>query len=104
DNPDEAIAELGGERDIRIEVEAPATAEPRRFEGGTLELPHYERGGDSVATRKAYGDALLALGRGRPDVVALDGEVSDSTFADEFAKELPERFFAFVLADQTLVS
>jgi transketolase len=57
-----------------------------------------------VATRKAYGDALLAVGRARGDVVALDGEVSNSTHADEFAKALPERYFEMFIAEQQLVA
>jgi transketolase len=56
-----------------------------------------------VATRKAYGDALAALGA-RRDVVALDGEVSNSTFADEFAKAYPERYFEMFIAEQQLVA
>jgi transketolase len=47
---------------------------------------------------------LLALGKGRGDVVALDGEVSNSTHADEFAKELPERYFEMYIAEQQLVA
>src|SRR5205085_948398 len=58
----------------------------------------------SVATRKAYGDALKALGAARPDVVALDGEVSNSTHADEFAHAYPDRFFEMYIAEQQLVA
>src|SRR5262249_61280808 len=47
----------------------------------TYEPPQYEVGA-KVATREAYGDALKALGLSRSNVVALDGEVSNSTFAD----------------------
>jgi transketolase len=104
DHPEEAIAELGGERNIRVDVHEPERAEPRRFDGGPLELPVYAKGGDDVSTRKAYGDALLALGRARGDVVALDGEVSNSTFSEEFAKEIPERFFEMYIAEQQLIS
>ena len=56
-----------------------------------------------MATRKAYGDALAALGV-RPDVVAMDGEVSNSTFADEFAKAYPERYFEMFIAEQQLIA
>ena len=56
-----------------------------------------------MATRKAYGDTLAALGA-RPDVVAMDGEVSNSTFADEFAKAHPERYFEMYIAEQQLVA
>jgi transketolase len=104
DNADEAIRELGGERNIVVDVQKPASAEPRRFEDGPLQLPTYARGGDPVATRKAYGDALVALGRARGDVVALDGEVSNSTYAEEFAEAFPERFFEMYIAEQQLVA
>ena len=68
-----------------------------------IELPRYDVGTE-VATRKAYGDALVALGRGCGNVVALDGEVSNSTYADEFAKEIPERYFEMYVAEQQLLA
>jgi transketolase len=60
--------------------------------------------GSKVATREAFGDALRALGDERGDVVALDGEVANSTFAERFAKAHPERFFEIYIAEQQLVS
>jgi transketolase len=103
EDPAGAIAELGGERNIVVNVSRPVPFARRRFEPGTLELPPYALG-DEVATRKAYGDALVALGKARGDVVALDGEVSNSTYADEFAKEFPERYFEMYIAEQQLVA
>jgi transketolase len=103
DDPDAAIAELGGERDVRIAVRKPDAAQPHRFPTQALELPRYELGSE-VATRKAYGDALSALGSARGDVVALDGEVSNSTFAEIFAKAHPERYFEMYIAEQQLVA
>jgi transketolase len=103
DDPQEAIEELGGLRELRIDVAKPAPHEPHRFETGALELPRYEVGSE-VATRKAYGDALTALGVARGDVVVLDGEVSNSTFADIFAKAYPERFFEMYIAEQQMVA
>jgi transketolase len=101
----QAIAELGGERHIVVAVHKPeggaAPAAPAA--AGKLELPTYQKG-DSVATRKAYGDALKALGGARGDVVALDGEVSNSTFAEEFAKAYPDRYFEMYIAEQQLVA
>ena len=99
-----AIAELGGERSIVVQVHKPADpgAAPSR-EHRPVSLPPYKQG-DSVATRKAYGDTLQALGAARPDVVGLDGEVSNSTHADEFAKAYPERFFEMYIAEQQLVA
>src|SRR5947207_10668331 len=68
-----------------------------------IELPRYD-GKEPVATRKAYGDALQALGAANPDVVGLDGEVSNSTYAEEFAKAYPERYFEQYIAEQQLVA
>jgi transketolase len=60
--------------------------------------------GDRVATRRAYGDALAALGDHYPKLVALDGEVSNSTHADQFAKAYPDRYFEMFIAEQQLVA
>jgi transketolase len=103
DDADEAIEELGGVRNIHVDVAEPEDAEPHRFPDGELELPRYELG-DEVATRKAYGEALAALGTARGDVVALDGEVSNSTFAEIFAKAHPERYFEMYIAEQQMVA
>jgi transketolase len=103
ENPEAAIEELGGERDLRVDVRKPDAVEPRRFETQPLELPRYELGSE-VATRKAYGEALAALGAARGDVVALDGEVSNSTFAELFAKAHPERYFEMYIAEQQMVA
>jgi transketolase len=104
DNPDEAIAELGGVRNLRVQVAKPDTTQPRHeFAKGELELPRYELGAE-VATRKAYGEALAALGKARGDVVALDGEVSNSTFAEIFRDAVPERFFEMYIAEQQMVA
>jgi transketolase len=103
DDPDAAIEELGGIRNIVVDVAAPPDGEPHRFEGGELELPRYDLG-DEVATRKAYGEALAALGSARGDVVALDGEVSNSTFAEIFKKAHPDRYFEMYIAEQQLLA
>jgi transketolase len=104
DHSDEVIATLGGVRNLKVEVAKPDTGGARHeFPGGTLELPRYELGAE-VATRKAYGDALAALGKARGDVVALDGEVSNSTFAEEFRDEIPERYFEMYIAEQQMVA
>lgn len=73
---EEAVAELGGPRDIRVRVHAPEDARSLRSTGtGQTELPRYGLG-DEVATRNAFGEALAAVGTARGDVVALDGEVA----------------------------
>src|SRR5262249_832433 len=59
--------------------------------------------GKAMATRKAYGEALAALGA-REDVVVLDGEVSNSTHAEDFKKVHPDRFFEMFIAEQQMVA
>ena len=100
---EEDIKALGGERNLVIQVhkpepatqQAPSTAE-------AYQAPAYKEG-DSVATRKAFGDALTALGA-RPDVVALDAEVGNSTYTEEFAEKYPDRFFQIWIAEQQLIA
>jgi transketolase len=103
DDPEEAIEELGGLRDLEVEVAKPERGEPHVFPTGELELPRYEVGAE-VATRKAYGEALTALGAADGRVVALDGEVSNSTYSEIFAAAHPERFFEMYIAEQQLVA
>ena len=112
EDADEAIAELGGERDLAVEISKPPTLEgsvpsppgegsdpsPR---GDTF--PRYEVG-DEVATRKAYGEALKALGDARGDVVALDGEVSNSTYSEIFRDAHPDRYVELYIAEQQLIA
>ncbi|MFE2591229.1 transketolase [Streptomyces anthocyanicus] len=101
---EEAVAELGGPRDIRVRVHAPEDARSLRSTGtGQTELPRYGLG-DEVATRNAFGETLAAVGTARGDVVALDGEVGDSTRAEFFAKEHPERYFECYIAEQQMVA
>jgi transketolase len=104
DNPEQAIEELGGERNIVVELAKPDyEGEPHVFESGPFELPTWELG-EEVATRMAYGEALVALGGTNGKVVALDGEVSNSTHAELFAKAYPERYFEMFIAEQQLVA
>jgi len=99
-----AVIELGGERNLLVRGPVPDQAAPARDRGSSdqVKLPTYQLG-QKLATRKAYGDALAALGV-RRDVVAMDGEVSNSTFADEFASAYPERYFEMYIAEQQLVA
>ncbi|MFF0027006.1 transketolase [Streptomyces avermitilis] len=102
---EEAIAELGGIRELRVEVQEPPAARALHAVGasGQAELPRYDKG-DEVATRDAYGQALTALGSARQDVVAIDGEVGDSTRSEYFAKEHPDRYFECYIAEQQMVA
>jgi transketolase len=100
---EEAIEELGGVRNITVDVPKPERREPHRFEPEPHEWPSYEVG-STVATRKAYGEALAALGGERGDVVALDGEVSNSTFSEIFRDAHPDRFFEMFIAEQQMIA
>jgi len=103
-DPAAAIAELGGERDLRVDVAKPeGDATPYTFEVPGGEMPTWEKG-EKVATRKAYGEALAALGNRRGDIVALDGEVSNSTHAEDFKNAHPDRFVEMYIAEQQMVA
>ncbi len=101
---EQAIKELNPVRSMTFPVQKPAAAQPAQEpEKKVVDLPRYD-GKDPVATRKAYGDALKALGAANPDVVGLDGEVSNSTYAEEFAKAYPDRYFEMYIAEQQMVA
>jgi transketolase len=91
-------------RDLQVTPAKPSSMDqPHRFEVDGAELPGWEPG-EEVATRKAYGEALTALGHRRGDVVALDGEVNNSTHAGMFAKALPDRYFEMYIAEQQMLA
>jgi transketolase len=75
---------------------APTRSPARRPEWKTYREP--------VATRKAYGEALAALGAARADVVVLDAEVSNSTHAEDFRQSAADRFFEMYIAEQQMVA
>ena len=59
--------------------------------------------GEMVATRKAYGNALVRIYPKFPEMVVMDGETSNSTYSEIFAKEYPERYFEMFIAEQNMV-
>ncbi len=59
--------------------------------------------GEKVATRDAYGKALVELGRQNPNVVVLDADLAKSTRTEWFAKEFPDRFFDMGIAEQNMI-
>jgi transketolase len=109
DMAERAVAELGGERNLTVhgpQPDPPPDTQPGPDPAapeGEVPSARYSLG-DKVATRKAYGDALAALGADHPRVVALDGEVSNSTYANEFAHLFPERYFEMYIAEQQMVA
>jgi transketolase len=106
DEVQKALDELGDVDDLLVDVRKPDPGQGENFTPGLtgeLDLPTWEVG-DEEATRGAYGAALKALGGAREDVVALDGEVSNSTKSEEFAQEYPDRYFEMFIAEQQMVS
>ena len=70
---------------------------------GNLEIAVTRKPTDSVATREAYGDALVKIAAQDPRIVALDGDTKNSTFSEKLLKAHPERFFEMFIAEQNMV-
>jgi transketolase len=101
DQAKQAIEELGGESNIVIEVQKPKEGKTIVNQiNGQFECPKYD---NAAATREAYGDALKVLGSMRSDVVVLDAEVSNSTFAEKFKFAHPDHFFEMYIAEQQMI-
>jgi transketolase len=99
---EEAIKELGGNLGTTVKVEKRPVAAAAKVAdaSGKFVPPNYS---SDYSTREAYGDALKALGDAFADVVAVDAEVSNSTFADKFKNAHHERFFEMFIAEQCMV-
>lgn len=103
-DPQEAIEELGGVRDLRVSPATPSGDDaPHVFRTDGGGPPTFDVGGE-LATRKAYGQALEALGSRHGDVVALDGEVSNSTFSELFRDAHPDRYFEMFISEQQMLA
>jgi transketolase len=102
-DPEAAVEELGGIRSLSVAVSSPPEPNPFEIAKAAVERPSYEVG-EKVATRAAYGDALAWLGSVDEKVVALDGEVGNSTYAERFAAKHPDRFFEMYIAEQQMVA
>ncbi|MBI5739705.1 MAG: transketolase [Nitrospirae bacterium] len=98
-----ALGELGDvDKVVPAEVVRPEDIAPEaRRPGAAKEMayPHDK----PVATRKAYGNALKRIYPAFPDIVSLDGEVSNSTYSEIFKEGYPERFFEMYIAEQNMV-
>ena len=100
---DKALNELGPlNTDIPLQIESP---KPTKKHASTIKacVPPEYKPDEEVATRGGYGTGLAKLGDANPNVVALDGDTKNSTYAEEFMKRHPERFFEMFIAEQNLV-
>ncbi len=99
DEAERAVAELGGERSVTVTPPAPAPWSPPSAAPVVVDLPSY---GEGIATRKAFGEALAAMAT-RRDVIVLDGEVSNSTYTEDFQAAAPDRFVELYIAEQCML-
>jgi transketolase len=101
DQEAQAIEELGGVRDLRVTPPSPPEVRPVELAAAAPSpAPTYDA---PVATRKAFGDVLAWLAGHRRDVVALDGEVGNSTYTEEVQEVAPERFVEMYIAEQCML-
>jgi transketolase len=96
---DRAIAELGGPRDVSVTPRKPEAGVSPPADVPNVVLPVYA---EAIATRKAFGETLAALAV-RGDVVAIDGEVSNSTHTEDLQKVAPDRFVESYIAEQNML-
>ncbi len=100
-----AIAELqpNVKSGIGVAIAKPSSLpEPQNAAPASFPPINYKIG-DSIATREAYGNALLRIGEVDTRIVALDGDTKNSTYADKFFKKDPERGIECFIAEQNMV-
>lgn len=112
---DETGSQLGGDSDGAHALTPDKPAAATRAQPESVALPPFEEavrrshhaGGldkKALATRVAYGIALTELGNVHEGVVALDGDVSNSTFSEIFGADHPRRFFECKIGEQNMIS
>jgi len=85
------------------QVEARGAARPPAPAAvSAMAAPSY-KSDDQVATREAYGTALAKLGDVNPNVVVIDADTKNSTFAERFLAAHPERYLEAYIAEQNMV-
>ena len=100
-----AIAELqpSAKSGIGVPISAPnQLPEPKNSAPANYPPINYKLG-DNIATREAYGAALLRIGEVDARIVALDGDTKNSTYAEKFFKKFPERSTECFIAEQNMV-
>lgn len=100
-----ALAEIGEVPEDLIGTIKKPTAQANAEKNNAAQ-PQYSTYNSStaVATREAYGEGLVAVGNAHANLLVLDAETSNSTFADKYKKAFPDRFFEMYIAEQNMVS
>ena len=101
---DKALSELPlNESGSAVRIASPSGS-PSRSPSVSVSFPAPDyKLGEKVATRAAYGTALAKLGSVNPNIVALDGDTKNSTFAEKFLAAHKERYFESFIAEQNMV-
>jgi transketolase len=98
-----ALSEMGEvDRALRGTIGKPDDSLPAQRTSGKVAALSYPTD-KAISTRRAYGNALARIYPAYPDMVVLDAEVSNSTFAELFKKSRPDRFFEMYIAEQNMV-
>jgi transketolase len=98
----EALPGLGQvDRSLRGRIAKPEDLKSKNPIPAAIQEPSYEPG-KTFATRKAYGNALKRIKPAYPAILAVDGEVSNSTYAEIFKDAYPDRFFEMYIAEQNM--
>ncbi len=103
DSVEDILARIGeAKEDIRGEIAAPVVHQADPPVSLSIDAMSYSIG-DEVATRDAYGNALVRLAAKYPQMISLDGEVCNSTRSKKFRDDVPHRFFEMFIAEQNMV-
>jgi len=96
-----ALIELGEiDKKILGKIEEPELTEQINEKIEVKEIPF---GSEEISTRKAYGISLVNIFSRFPNIIVLDAEVSNSTFAEIFRDKIPSRFFEMYVAEQNMI-
>jgi transketolase len=96
------VPESGPAANLAAKIAKPASGPRAVVTPKAVQPPAYKLG-DLVATREAYGAALVKLGEADARIVALDADVKNSTFSEQFEKAFPDRFYENFIAEQVMV-
>lgn len=107
DQLQQALAELGDVNiSLKQKISSPKKLRPTMSKISEVDLDKFliKPVKKQLATRKAYGNAITKLGAENKEIIVLDAEMSNSTFANIFSAAFPERYFEMFIAEQNMVS
>lgn len=103
DDLNKALAELGPiDKGLTFGVRLPETMPEQRPHNKSIERRTFKMG-DSYATRNAFGEALAHLVGQHPEIISIDGDTKNSTFAQTLMEAAPEHFFEMFIAEQNMI-